>query len=71
MLRWLWRYALWVLLLRGIARLHLLLLPTHPDRLAGLGFVLLAQQQFSILAMACGSVLAGQFANEIDHSASR
>jgi hypothetical protein len=66
-LRWLWRYALWLYLLRRIAKLNLNLLPTHPDRLGGLGAVLFAQQQFGILATAIGSVLAGQFANEIAH----
>jgi hypothetical protein len=67
MFRWLWRYALWAYLLRGISRLKLGLLPTHPDRLGGLGFMVLAQQQFGILAAALGAVLAGQFANEITH----
>jgi hypothetical protein len=67
MLRWLWRYALWGYLLRRISRLNLALIPTHPDRLGGLGFLLFAQQQFGILAAALGSVLAGQFANEITH----
>src|SRR6185369_10149937 len=67
MLRWIWRYALWCFLLRCISRLNLELLATHPDRLAGLGFMVLAQQQFGILATALGSVLAGQFANEIIH----
>jgi hypothetical protein len=67
MLRWVWRYGLWGYLLARISRLKLVLLATHPDRLAGLGFVVLAQQQFGILAAALGSVIAGQFANEIIH----
>ncbi len=67
MLRWLWRYGLWSYVLGRISRMNLALLATHPDRLAGLGFVVLAQQQFGILAAAMGSVLAGQFANEIIH----
>lgn len=67
MFRWVWRYVLWIYLLHRVSRLNLMLLPTHPDRLCGLGFLLFAQQQFSILAAALGSVLAGQFANEIAH----
>jgi hypothetical protein len=67
MLRWLWRYALWCYVLRRLSKLNLALLPTHPDRLGGLGFLLLTQQQFGILAMALGAVLAGQFANEITY----
>lgn len=66
-LRWLWRYALWVYLLRSVSKLNLNLLPTHPDRLGGLGSVLSTQQRFGILAAAIGSVLAGQFGNEIAH----
>jgi hypothetical protein len=67
MLRWVWRYGLWCYVLRYVSKLKLVLLPTHPDRLGGLGFLLFAQQQFGILAAALASVLAGQFANEITH----
>ena len=65
LLRWLWRYALWSVLLRSVAKLKLHLEPTHPDKLGGLGFVLTAQRQFGILLAALGAVLAGQFGNEI------
>jgi hypothetical protein len=65
MFRWLWRYVLWIYLLNRTRRLNLVLVPTHPDRLGGLGFLLRAQQQFGILATAMASVIAGQFANEI------
>lgn len=67
MLRWLWKYALWCVLLRRVSQLKLNLLATHPDRAGGLGFLLFAQQQFGILAAALGAVLAGQFGNEIAH----
>jgi hypothetical protein len=67
MFRWVWRYALWGYMLHRVSRMKLALLPTHPDRMGGLGFLLFAQQQFAILAAALGSVLAGQFANEITH----
>jgi hypothetical protein len=63
--RWFWRYALWIYLLRAVSKLELHLLPTHPDRLGGLGFLLFAHQHFAILSAALGSVLAGQFADEI------
>lgn len=65
MLRWLWRYALWIYLLRKVSALKLHILPMHPDRQGGLGFLLFAQQHFALLAAALGSVVAGQFANEI------
>jgi hypothetical protein len=67
MFRWLWRYILWCYFLIRIRGLNLVLLPTHPDRLGGLGFLLHSQEQFGILATAMASVIAGQFANEILH----
>jgi hypothetical protein len=63
--RWFWRYALWTALLRSIARLRLDLVPTHPDRLGGLGFVVFAQKHFGILFGAAGSLVAGYYANAI------
>jgi hypothetical protein len=42
-------------------------MPTHPDLLGGLGFVLDAQRQFGILFTAFGSVVAGQYANSITY----
>ena len=65
MLRWIWRFGIWTYLLRKVSGLNLNLLAIHPDRLGGLGFLLFAQQRFSVLAAALGSVVAGQFANEI------
>lgn len=38
-LLWLWRLAVWSLLLLRISRLPLHLVPLHPDRVAGLGFL--------------------------------
>ena len=63
--RWFWRYALWAALLCSIARLDLNLIPTHPDRLGGLGFVVFAQKHFGILFGATGSFLAGHYGNAI------
>jgi hypothetical protein len=64
---WVWRIILWGVLLWKVSKLNLELLPTHPDRLGGLGFLLYVQEQFAVLALALGSVVAGQFANEIFH----
>jgi hypothetical protein len=38
-LRWLWRHAVWGLLLRDLARLELRLVATHPDGAGGLAFI--------------------------------
>lgn len=66
-LEWLWRGILWGVLLWKVSKLNLELLPTHPDRLGSLGFLLYVQEQFGVLPLALGSVVAGQFANEISH----
>jgi hypothetical protein len=69
LLRWLWRYCLWGLLLFRVMKLDLNLMPTHPDLLGGLGFVLNAQRQFGILFAALGGFLAGQYGNSIAYFA--
>jgi hypothetical protein len=65
LLRWLWRYVLWSVLLYKIAKFNLKLLPIHPDRLGGMGFVLFAQRHFGVLFAAFGAVIAGQYADSI------
>jgi hypothetical protein len=39
LLRWLWRHAVWGLLLRDLSRLELRLVATHPDGAGGLAFI--------------------------------
>lgn len=39
LLGWVWRLALWTRFLYGLARLDLELVPAHPDRAAGIGFI--------------------------------
>jgi hypothetical protein len=63
--RWLWRYLLWGILLFRVMKLDLKLIPTFPDLLGGLGFVLNAQRHFGILFAAIGGVIAGQYGNSI------
>jgi hypothetical protein len=63
--RWIWRYSLWSLLLFRVMKLNLNLMPTHPDLLGGLGFVLNAQRHFGILFAAIGGFIAGQYGNSI------
>jgi hypothetical protein len=62
MLGWLWRIALWARLLFLVSRLDLRLVPSHPDRAAGLGFVSQSLRAFAIVAFAVGLILAGESA---------
>jgi hypothetical protein len=61
--RWVFRYFLWPVLLWQISRLQLTLMPTHPDRAAGLNFLGMTQKHFGILACALGCSVAGRVAN--------
>ncbi len=63
--RWLWRIAIWWLLLARLAPLPLLLVPTHPDRSAGLGFLAFGQEEFAVLILAISLTTAALGANNI------
>jgi hypothetical protein len=65
MLRWLWRLGLWTYFLWRVSRLPLHLVPTHPDRAAGLGFLEVVQGHFSVLVLAISLVLSASFAEEL------
>jgi hypothetical protein len=51
-LRWLWRMLVWWRLLFGLARLPLRLMPAHPDRAGGLGFLSNVAGSFALLVFA-------------------
>ena len=65
LLRWLWRYLIWCWFLWRASRLDLHLVPTHPDRVAGLGFLGLAQAKYGIIIFALSSLLSSQMGQEI------
>lgn len=60
LLRWLWRYFVWVLLLFRLSKANLILLPTHADRAGGLGIIMLAQRSFSLVFVAGSVVISGE-----------
>jgi hypothetical protein len=63
-LAWIWRILLLTMLLRRLARLDLALVPTHPDRAGGLGFLAPLPQVFAPLALAVGAVVAARWAHD-------
>ena len=65
MAAWLWRMALLVILLKRIAGLGLALVPTHPDRAGGLGFLEKLPTAFSLFALAVSSVVASHLAHDV------
>lgn len=60
---WLWRLAWWARLLRLISRLDLRLIASHPDHVAGLGFVGHSLRAFSIVALALSAIAAARSAH--------
>lgn len=65
LLRWYFRLVIWIRFLAAVARCGPRLVPTHPDRVGGLGFLSETAAAFAPLLMAHGVLLAGMIANRI------
>jgi hypothetical protein len=65
LLRWYMRMLIWFWFLLRVSRLKLQLLPAHPDRAGGLGFLGGSTIAFTPFLFAQGALLAGQIANRI------
>lgn len=65
LVRWYFRIFIWIRFLWQVSRIKLNLVPTHPDRVGGLGFLAKTVQALSLLAVAHGAMLAGTLANRI------
>jgi hypothetical protein len=65
LLRWYFRLFIWIRFLWQVSRIELSLVPTHPDRAGGLGFLANTVYAFTLLAVAHGALLAGLIANRI------
>jgi hypothetical protein len=67
LLGWLWRIFLWTRFLWLMNRVDLQLVPAHPDRAAGLGFVGSSLQAFMPFGFILGVIAAGPVANQVVH----
>ena len=65
LLRWYLRFFIWFQFLWRVSRLSLRLIPTHPDRAAGLGFLGQSTYAFGPILFAQGALLAGLIASRI------
>jgi hypothetical protein len=63
--RWYYRLFIWARFLAQVSKLKLHLVPTHPDRLGGLGFLLTSAQAFTVFALANGVLLAGWLSTRV------
>jgi hypothetical protein len=71
LLRWYFRLLIWTRFLWQVSRIQLSLMPTHPDRCGGLGFLASVGYTFSPLLVAQGALLAGLMANRIFYAGAR
>jgi hypothetical protein len=65
LLRWYLRIFIWFRFLWQVSRIELHLVPTHPDRSAGLGFLGKSAYAFGPILFAQGAMLAGVIATRI------
>jgi hypothetical protein len=69
--RWYYRIFLWCRFLFQVSRLDLNLVPLHPDRCCGLGFLGTISSAFAPLLMAHSGFVAGFLANRILHQGAK
>src|SRR6185369_8142093 len=65
LVRWYMRLVIWFRFLWHVSRLNLHLIPTHPDRAGGIGFLGRSAFAFSPILFAEGAMLSGLIASEI------
>jgi len=65
LLRWYLRFFIWYRFLWNVSRIKLNLIPTHPDRAAGLAFLGSSAYAFGPILFAQGCMLAGLIASRV------
>ena len=65
LLRWFFRMVIWARFLWHVSKIDLQLVPTHPDRAGGLGFLGGVAHAFSPVLLAQGAILGGLIASKI------
>jgi len=65
LVRWYFRLVIWTRFLWQVSHIELSLIPMHPDRVGGLGFLANTVFAFTVLAVAHGALVAGQIANRV------
>ena len=65
LVRWYFRVFIWARFLLQVSRLDLRLVPTHPDRVGGLGFLTNVVYAFAPVLLAHGALLSGLIADRI------
>ena len=68
LLRWYFRLVVWARFLWQVSRIDLQIVPTHPDRCGGMGFLTSISIAFAPVLFAQGLMLAGPIADRIFHA---
>jgi hypothetical protein len=63
--RWCWRLLVWAILLWRLSRLHLDLVPTHPDLAGGLGGLGVAHADLAPLSFGISAMLMASYAEDL------
>jgi hypothetical protein len=63
--RWLWRSFIWCNFLRRVLKLNLQLIPVHPDRAGGLGFLGETHRLFAIFIFAYAATASAMASREV------
>jgi hypothetical protein len=63
--RWLWRWLIWTRVLRGLSRLSLRPLPTHPDLRGGFGFLGEPSVGFGYVILGLSAVQSAIWADQV------
>jgi len=71
LIRWYFRFFIWARFLWQVSRIELRLVPTHPDRSGGLGFLSAMVHAFIPVLLAHGVLLAGNLANRIFYAGAK
>ncbi|MET1083326.1 MAG: hypothetical protein ABWY12_09810 [Burkholderiales bacterium] len=71
LLRWYFRLFIWTRFLWQVSRIELRLVPTHPDRAGGLGFLSTVTHAFAPLLAGQGVLLASVMANKIFYAGAK
>lgn len=67
LLGWVWRLLLVTCWMWRITRLPLALVPTHPDRVGGLGFIKRLPVAFALVTIGLSAMMVSRFAHEVVH----
>lgn len=70
LLRWLWRLWIWAGVLRGVSRLDLGIVASHPDHAGGLGFIGIGQIGFAGFVFAVNAVISASIGEGVLHGVS-